>query len=148
MKLANVVKIILKTSCILLPWIGTLMVVVFNNDQGVQGVLYRIGTVGVVFGIVLQSMLLSSIFIKDIIKIMQKDKIMEHKTLELAKNSHGILTEKKLALETGMTIKESKKYLESLVVSGQAGMHIEKDGSIFYEFKEFVEYNTVIEKLI
>ena len=140
MNIANVVTIILKALSILLPWASFSLIILFDNDRGV---IFRIGTAGVVLGIILHTVLLSSIFVKDIIKIMQKDKVVEHKTLELAKNNHGILTEKKLALEAGVTIKESKKYLELLVVNGQAEMHIGKEGSIFYEFKNFVEDNTV-----
>jgi len=71
---------------------------------------------------------------------VKKQKLsIERVILSTAKKNKGITTPGQVALEGDISIDESKKYLEKLVVKGYAEMKIRKSGVIVYYFPDFGE---------
>jgi transcription initiation factor IIE alpha subunit len=109
--------------------------------------IYNTALGAFVTGIITQSTFLATIFIKDIARTIQKDGMVEHAALKLAKNNHGIITENELALNANITIKESREYLNKLTVNGQIEMCVEKSGNIIYVFREFLNEKLLTERV-
>lgn len=60
----------------------------------------------------------------------------ERQILEAAAQNGGHLTPTELAMKTDLTLKESKKVLETMQIEGYAELKISSNGSILFYFRE------------
>lgn len=67
---------------------------------------------------------------------IKKDSL-ERVILKTAKDNQGIVTPSEVAIESGMSIDQSKNALEKLVSKGYADIRVSRNGSMVYFFKEF-----------
>ncbi len=61
----------------------------------------------------------------------------ERTVLRIAQSQAGILTPSLVVLNSGMSLEEAERILDSLTKKGHAGMRVLDDGRINYEFNEF-----------
>jgi hypothetical protein len=74
-----VIPIILKLGLLLLPWLAVLFVVKAEGQK-----TEYIWAAIIFIGIVLQNIMLAFPIIKDIVNLIQKDKLLEHEILRIA----------------------------------------------------------------
>ena len=67
---------------------------------------------------------------------IKKDSL-ERVILKTAKDNQGIVTPSEVAIESGMSIDQSKNALEKLVFKGHADIRVSRSGSMVYFFQEF-----------
>ena len=67
---------------------------------------------------------------------IKKDSL-ERVILKTAKDNQGIVTPSEVAIESGMSIDQSKNALEKLVSKGHADIRVSRSGSMVYFFQEF-----------
>jgi len=128
----GIVKTVLTILLILAPWAILLLEFFIHSGDDVFYVIIAL--------FILQQILYLATSMHDIGKALQRIQIVGRKVSQIARYHHGKLTESTLALEAGVPLEEARKRLDALAASGQAEMCIdEKDGSIFFEFKELSE---------
>ena len=71
---------------------------------------------------------------------IRKDSL-ERVILKTAKINQGIVTPSEVAVESGLSIDQSKKALEKLVTTGHADIRVNKNGTMVYFFQEFCKGN-------
>ena len=74
--------------------------------------------------------------------IVREKESLERKILKLAKQNKGIVSPSELALEADISIEESKKALEALIMSGIAELRVRKNGNLVYAFPDFMDANS------
>ena len=72
---------------------------------------------------------------------IKKDSL-ERVILKTAKHNQGLVTPSEVALESGLSIDQSKQALEKLVVTGHADIRVNKNGAMVYFFQEFSKGNS------
>jgi TM2 domain-containing membrane protein YozV/predicted transcriptional regulator len=77
--------------------------------------------------------------------IIREKRTVEHTILHLAKQNKGIITASELALESGISIDEAKKALDTLVNKGFAELRVRKTGTLVYAFPELMDSDSPLE---
>lgn len=62
----------------------------------------------------------------------------EKQILQLSHKKHGKLTYSDIAMNTGLTMEESKDIMRQFSANGYAKLHITDEGTVFYEFPEIM----------
>ena len=71
-----------------------------------------------------------------------KKESLERVILKTAKENQGIATPSEVAVESGLSIDQTKRALEKLVSNGHADIRVSKNGNMVYFFQEFSKGNT------
>jgi TM2 domain-containing membrane protein YozV/predicted transcriptional regulator len=79
-------------------------------------------------------------------RIVREKKTVEHTILHLAKQNKGIITTSELALESGISMDEAKKTLDTLVSKGFAELRVRKTGTLVYTFPELIDSDSPLEE--
>jgi TM2 domain-containing membrane protein YozV/predicted transcriptional regulator len=77
--------------------------------------------------------------------IVRDKRTVERTILHLAKHNRGIVTPSELALESGISIDEAKKALDTLVDKGFAELRVRKTGTLVYTFPELMDLDSPLE---
>ena len=72
-------------------------------------------------------------------------KALEQTILGVARKNQGAVTPSEIALESGISIEQAKKYLDTLTGKGFAEMRVTKNGTIIYFFADFAPMGDVSE---
>jgi acylphosphatase len=78
-------------------------------------------------------------------RIIRNKRTVEHTILRLAKHNKGIVTASELALESGISMDEAKKALDTLVTKGFADLRVRKTGTLAYTFPELMDTDSPFE---
>jgi TM2 domain-containing membrane protein YozV/predicted transcriptional regulator len=78
-------------------------------------------------------------------RIVREKRSVEHIILRLAKQNKGIITASELALESGLSMEEAKKALDTLVSKGFAELRVRKTGTLVYAFPELMDSDSPLE---
>jgi TM2 domain-containing membrane protein YozV len=65
--------------------------------------------------------------------------------LKIARRKNGVVSPSEVVLETGVSLEEARKHLESMVIDGHAEMRVRKSGAIVFTFSEFMDAGTDFE---
>lgn len=132
--------ILLKTIGIILFWWGLVVtllaaigVIVEPTDDFVSfiiGIIF-IGVIPLIVGYLIRRNVRKNIS-------KQTSMAMNHGVLRLAKNRGGILTETEVSLNLRIPLRESKRLLEALVISGYCTVDVNNNGIIEYRFNEYI----------
>jgi TM2 domain-containing membrane protein YozV/predicted transcriptional regulator len=77
--------------------------------------------------------------------IVREKRTVERTILHLAKQNKGILTPSELALESGISIDEAKRTLDTLVNKGFAELRVRKTGTLVYTIPELMDSDSPLE---
>jgi TM2 domain-containing membrane protein YozV len=78
-------------------------------------------------------------------RIVPEKRTVERSILRLAKQNKGIVTASELALESGLSMDEAKKALDTLVSKGFAELRVRKTGTLVYTFPELMDTDSPLE---
>ena len=78
-------------------------------------------------------------------RIVREKRTVEHTILHLAKQNKGIITPSELALESGISMDEAKKTLDTLVSKGFAELRVRRTGTLVYAFPELMDSDAPLE---
>jgi TM2 domain-containing membrane protein YozV len=72
--------------------------------------------------------------------IHEKDSL-DRTILKIARKKNGVVSPSEVVIETGVSLEDARKHLESMVIDGHAEMRVRKSGAIVFTFPEFMGNN-------